>query len=144
MLNSLLENNKIPEEKLKDHGRNLMKLIYFLDEPKIGFDLLTNNYVIFIFELLKPNLKNNNFIFFLKIFKKVFTNYGFVYFILMNKLMIHEEYNQVLNLFEMQLPFFNEERVTKTNVLIKSMLPYDQMSLVLEALLCLVIIFFQF
>ena len=61
----------------------------------------------------------------------------------MNKLMIHKEYNQVLNLFEMQLPFFIEERVTKTNVLNKSILPYDQTSLVLEALLCLVINFFQ-
>ena len=56
----------------------------------------------------------------------------------MNKLVEQKEYNLVVELFEKQIPFFQEVKIKKTPNSIVSPLPYDQVGLVVEALLYMV------
>lgn len=56
----------------------------------------------------------------------------------MNKLVEQKKYNLVVELFEQQLPFFQEVKLKKTSNNIISPLPYDQVCLVVESLLYMV------
>jgi hypothetical protein len=58
----------------------------------------------------------------------------------MNKLILEKKYQQVIEIFEMQISQFNKERSNskKTNNPSKNQVPYDQLNLMTEALICLV------
>ena len=62
----------------------------------------------------------------------------------MNKLMEHKQYESVLDLFHKQLAFFSEQN-SGGKVLdkrkLKNSIPYDQASIVIEALLYMVYLF---
>lgn len=110
-----LTNGHMPKNQTKGYGLNLMRLVTVLDNSKMGLDLIND-------QDLSP----------------IFGDCGFCYFILMNKLMEHKQYESVLDLFHKQLAFFSEQN-SGGKVLdkrkLKNSIPYDQASIVIEALL---------
>lgn len=53
----------------------------------------------------------------------------------MNKLMLGKDYKNVVNLFDKQLPYFTIE--SSSSKTIKTAVPFDQLSIVFHALLCM-------
>ncbi len=91
-----------------------MRLIYVLDDTTTGLELISDS-------SLEP----------------LFGKCGFAYFILMNKLVELKQYDSVVVLFERQIPYFTVETSSssKSRLGHKTPIPFDQASLVLEALM---------
>ncbi len=89
-----------------------MRLVYVLEATDIGLRLLAD-------PALEP----------------LFGHCGFPYFILMNKLLQLKQYDSVIALFDRQLPFFTVEASSSSTSKIRTPIPFDQASILLEALM---------
>lgn len=95
-----------------------MRLIYVLDATDTGLSLIRDKQLTMLFGPC-----------------------GFPYFILMNKLLEKKNYEPIIELFEKQLPFFtiaNASSNSKTARAKPTPIPYDQASVLIEALLLMV------